>query len=66
MLPYPHDRVDGFVQLSDGRGAPFMTEFNRFSRNDEIIDALRYVRNFMVLMRRFDEINKQSPTDCKV
>lgn len=50
MLTYPHDRVNGFVLLSDGAGNLFVPDFTRLNRL-----PIEYCQAFMTLARRMDE-----------
>ena len=53
-LPYPLDRVDGFVQLTDGNGHAFVPDMAEPTGNI-VADALRYCRAFMTLARRMSQ-----------
>lgn len=57
-LKYPHDRVNGFVQLKDGDGKLFVPEFNRFSQDSNEGDAMKYAGAFLILAKRLDEQNR--------
>ena len=52
MLPlkYPFDRVNGFVQLTDGNGDIFVTDMQR--TGNEVYDALKYSGAFLILAHR--------------
>lgn len=47
MLKYPHDRIDGHVLLTDGNGAPFITDMSGAT-------PLQYVRICIEFMRRLN------------
>lgn len=57
-LKYPDDRFNGHVQLTDGSGNIFITDFSRCSiTKDKIGDALKFSGAFLVISHRLDKIN---------
>lgn len=50
MLKYPHDRFEGYVQLTDGKGDAFVPDMNH--TGDTVVDAINYCRAFLTLARK--------------
>ena len=58
MLPYPHDRHNGFAQVTDGNGHLFVPDFSRsYDRGSEAGNAMAYAGAFLVLAQR---VNNQA------
>lgn len=53
MLKYPHDRVNGYVQLTDANGYCYVPDFTRgHKKPTEVENAIDYCRAFMTLSNR--------------
>jgi hypothetical protein len=55
-LKYPHDRVPGYVLLTDGKGNPFVPD--RRPTGNIVADAMKYAGAFLALARRIAERNE--------
>jgi hypothetical protein len=54
-LHYPHDRYNGFVQLTDGNGNAYVADFRQsYTSGCEIADAIEYNKAFLVLAHRMN------------
>lgn len=54
-LKYPHDRFNGFVQLTDGNGNAYVPAFSREHKGgSDVGNAMKYSGAFMVLARRMN------------
>lgn len=52
-LKYPNDRYNGFVQLTDGKGNPYVPDFIRsYDCGAEAGNAMKYAGAFLVLANR--------------
>jgi hypothetical protein len=50
-LRYPHDRVNGYVQLTDGNGNLYVPD-RRPTSNGQAADAMKYAGAFLILASR--------------
>lgn len=56
LLPYPDDRVNGFVALTDGGGKMYVTDFSRsYDTGTEAGNAMKYAGAFLILAKRYDQ-----------
>lgn len=58
-LQYPNDRVNGFVQLTDGNGNMYVPDFTRsYDRGSNEGNAMAYAGAFLQLAKRVQEFNQ--------
>lgn len=56
-LKYPNDRINGFVQLKDGNGKPYVADFIRsYDCGVDAGNAMKYAGAFIVLSKRLDNV----------
>ena len=54
-LVYPYDRHNGFVQLTDGNGLPYVFDCFYPDYGSAAGHAMKFAGAFLVLSRRFNE-----------
>jgi hypothetical protein len=58
-LKYPHDRINGYVQLTDGNGNQYVVDKKR--TGNDVLDAINYSKAFLVLASRLDNVHNHNP-----
>lgn len=67
MLPYPHDRFDSHVLLTDGSGNLFVPDFSRYhDRGSECGNAMKYVGVCIILSKRYQELTTKETSDASI
>jgi len=51
-LKYPHDRVNGYVQLKDGNGNLYVPDFHALGTENDAGESMKYAGAFLILANR--------------
>ena len=55
-LKYPEDRFNGFVQLTDGNGEPYVADFVRsYDATSDAGNAMKFAGAWLILAKRIQE-----------
>jgi hypothetical protein len=59
-LKYPYDRYNGFVQLKDGGGQPYVFDSSYPDYGSEVGNAMKFAGAFLALAKRYNVIENQT------
>jgi hypothetical protein len=62
-LKYPHDRFNGFVQLTDGNGAPYVFDCPYPDYGSKEGHAMKFSGAFLALANRMDKLRSTNKSE---